>query len=292
MREVTCAVLAATLAAGSVVRAEDRTATAIVEEMRRALGGHAALDAVQTMRGVGVAIRALGELRVTGAVEIVVALPGSYLRTDRLKVAGLTSEVVTGLNGDTFLQRASGPTGIRLDPAAALDPGVRAVVVAGAARGARHDLIRLLLAFLGNVPGAALTFTAAGRAEAPEWTADVLQVEGADGFATRLFVDTVTRRPLMVAWEAPDTPGAIRRLTTSYSAPRADAPKVGAADLLNQAQSFVEHRLYFSEYRRVDGLTWPHRLRRTAGAEPIEDITFERLSVNPRLEPRHFDPDR
>ena len=292
MREVTCAVLAAAIVASSVVRAEDHTAAAIVAEMRQALGGAEALDAVQTMRGHGVATRAFGELRVTGEVEIAFALPDRYLRTDRLKVAGVTSEVVTVLNGATFGQRATGPTGLRLDPAAGLEPGVRTVVAAGAARGARHDLARLLLVLLGTAPGAPLTFTTAGRAEAPDWTADVLQVEGADGFAIRLFVDSVTRRPLLLAWEAPDTSGAIRRITASYSAPDADSPKVTTADLLAQAQSFVEHRLYFSEFRRTDGLTWPHRLRRTAGGEPIEDIVFERLRINPRLEPHHFDPDR
>ena len=292
MREITCTALAAVLTAGSLVQAQEPSPATIVAEMRRALGGDTALDAVRTIRGSGVATRVLGELRVAGEVEILLAPPDRYRRTDRLKVAGVTSEVTTGLNGGTFLQRASGPNGVRTDPVAALDPGVRAVVAEGAARGARHDLIRLLLALVGTTRELSLSFTLSGTAEGPDWTADVLQVEGPDGFAARLLVDTRTRLPRLIAWDGPDTPGAIRRLTASYSSSNTGTPDTSAADLLNQAQAFVEHRLYLSDYRRFGALTWPHRFRRTAGSEPIEDISFERFWINPPVEAHDFDPDR
>jgi hypothetical protein len=229
---------------------------------------------------------------VAGEVEILLAPPDRYRRTDRLKVAGLTSEVTTGLNARTFVQRASGANGVRVDPVAALDPGVRAVVAEGAARGARHDLMRLLLVLVGDPPGGSLSFRLGGTAEAPDWRADVLHVEGPDGFAARLFVDTRTRLARLIAWDGPDTPGAIRRLTASYRSSNTRPPEASVADLLNQAQSVVEHRLYLSDYRRAGPLTWPHRLRRTAGSDPIEDITFERFWINPPLEAHDFDPDR
>jgi hypothetical protein len=291
MRTFTWTVLAVGLISTAPARGQEGAGRPIMADVRHALGGDSALNAVQALRGVGTATRAFGDLRIAGEVEVLLALPDRYLRTDRLLVGGLASEVVSGFRGEAFIQRASGPDGLRVDPGAALDPAMRAVVAAGAARGARHDLVRLLLGFFGSARGLLpLTFTHVGTAEAPDGTADVLQVDGSEGFAVRLFVDATTRHALMLAWHAPDVSGAFRRLTR-MSADRS-TERVDAAGLLAQAQSPVEHRMYFSDYRRVGRLTWPHRVRRSAAGEPREELVFERFWINPALDPRVFEPER
>ena len=52
----------------------------------------------------------------------------------------------------------------------------------------------------------------------------------------------------------------------------------------------VENRLYFADYRDVDGMQFPFRLRRAVGAETIEETTFDRFRVNAKIDPRRFEP--
>jgi hypothetical protein len=51
----------------------------------------------------------------------------------------------------------------------------------------------------------------------------------------------------------------------------------------------VEHRLYFADYREVDGLKLPFRLRRAIGTETTEETTFDRFRVNAKVDPRKFE---
>jgi len=51
----------------------------------------------------------------------------------------------------------------------------------------------------------------------------------------------------------------------------------------------VEQRLYFADYRDVDGLQLPFRIRRAAGTDTSEETTFDRFRVNARIDPRRFE---
>ena len=51
----------------------------------------------------------------------------------------------------------------------------------------------------------------------------------------------------------------------------------------------VEHRLYFADYRDVEGLKFPFRLRRAIGTETTEETTFDRVRVNTKIDPRKFE---
>ena len=50
-----------------------------------------------------------------------------------------------------------------------------------------------------------------------------------------------------------------------------------------------ELRLYFADYRDVDGLQLPFRLRRATGTETTEETTFDRYRLNVKIDPRRFD---
>ena len=43
----------------------------------------------------------------------------------------------------------------------------------------------------------------------------------------------------------------------------------------------VENRLYFADYREIDGLQFPFRLRRAVGPDTVEETTFDRFKINP-----------
>jgi hypothetical protein len=52
----------------------------------------------------------------------------------------------------------------------------------------------------------------------------------------------------------------------------------------------IEQRLYFADYRDVDGLKLPFRLRRAIGAETTEETTFDRFRINAKLDQKKFEP--
>jgi hypothetical protein len=176
----------------------------------------------------------------------------------------------------------------------------------------KQDYARLALGLFANSPAYPLTYSYAAVAEAPQGRADVLDVKGEGNFTARLFVHSETRLPIMVTWTTPPAnvivtvpgqpppstvaPGAV--VVAGPPAPPKDAPKeemdkyskeVLAIRAKAQATP-VENRLYFADYRDVDGLKLPFRLRRAIGAETTEETTFDRFRVNAKIDPRKFEP--
>ena len=135
----------------------------------------------------------------------------------------------------------------------------------------RQDFARLMLGlFATSFAGYPLTFTYVGQAEAPQGKADVLDAKGAQNVTMRLFVDRSTHLPIMITWQAPAPP------------PRGGQPAAPAAS--------QESRLFFADYRDVDGIKWPFRLRRAQGADTVEETIFDRFKVNAKIDARKFQP--
>jgi hypothetical protein len=175
----------------------------------------------------------------------------------------------------------------------------------------KQDFARLALGLFATSPAYPLTFSYAAIAEAPQGRADVLDIKGEGTFALRYFVNNETKLPVMVTWTTPPTnvvvtvpgqpppktvaPGAV--VVAGPPAPAAGAPKEEmdkyTKDVLairTKAQATpVEHRLYFADYRDVDGLRLPFRLRRAIGSETTEETTFDRFRLNAKIDPRKFE---
>src|SRR5204863_5012917 len=65
----------------------------------------------------------------------------------------------------------------------------------------KQDFVKLTLGmFATSFSSAPLTFSLGGKAEAPQGTADVIDVKGANGFALQLFINSQTHLPIMVSW--------------------------------------------------------------------------------------------
>jgi len=222
---------------------------------------------------------------------------------------------------------AAPPAGAAGPPPGAMPPAGMPPGAAGARPGGRgpamdprrarlnalkQDYARLALGLFAASGAYPLRFSWAAMAEAPQGRADVLDVKGEDNFALRYFIHSETRLPIMVTWNTPPTnvivtvpgqpppstvaPGAV--VVTGPPAPAKDAPKeemdkytkeVLALRTKAQATS-VEHRLYFADYRDVDGLKLPFRLRRAIGTETTEETTFDRFRVNTKIDQRKFEP--
>ncbi len=127
-----------------------------------------------------------------------------------------------------------------------------------------------------------MTFTYAAEAEAPQGKADVIDAKGPANFAARLFVHAETHLPIMISWQAPAGPPGRGGPPPRGAPAPAGAPAPGAPPA-------VEQRMFFAEYREVDGLRFPFRIRRAAGADTTEETTFDRFRVNAKIDPRRFD---
>jgi hypothetical protein len=306
-------------------------AAQILADARKAIGGDA-LAKLQTLTATGRMQRVRGNNLVPIEFEIAIAFPDKYVRKDEVPAeeSGPTS---TGFAGDEIIQigAVAGPGG-RPGGAGGGRPGGPAPAGGGApGRGpagpptpeqtaaqnrqrviaARQEFTRMSLGmFLNSLPVYPLTFAFAAQAEAPQGTADVLDVTGEGGFTARLLINHDTHLPIMVSWQAPPTsvilttpgqpppanvpPGAV--LVPGPAAPAAsatqeekDAYTKTTNDLRRAAQARpVEQRLYFADYRNVDGVQLPFRLRRAIGTDTTEETTFDRFRLNTRIDPKKF----
>ena len=178
-----------------------------------------------------------------------------------------------------------GPAGPAADPKQAQEMMRQAV---------RSDFSRLLMGWLLTTPSSfPVEFSFAGEAESPEGKADVLEVKGPNGFAARLFLDQKTHHPLMLTYN-----GKKPRVMTRRMAPGAPkSPSGNPEDIEKQKkemedeianQPAVEFRIYLSDYREVDGVSFPHKLTRAVEDEVNEELEIKNVKINPQLKPEKF----
>jgi hypothetical protein len=233
----------------------------VLAAVREALGGEKRLSGVKTFVATGRTRQVQGNNLVPIEFEISCELPDKCIRRDEIP-ARESGPTTIGFSGNELIQvptpaappAGRGPSGGGPPSAAGVAPGRLATT--------KQDFAKLWLGmFAASVTTFPVTFTYAGVAEAPQGQADVLEVKGPDNFSARLFVFRETHLPVMLTWEGPGR--------------GASAP--------------VENRLYYADYRDVDGMKLPFRLRRAVGAETLEETTFDRFRINARIDPRRFE---
>jgi hypothetical protein len=177
----------------------------------------------------------------------------------------------------------------------------------------KQDFARLTLGmFATSFSSYPLSFSHVGQAEAPEGKADVLEVKGAGNFTARLFIDSKTHLPLMLSWTTPpnlvpvvagqkppaNLPPGSTTFETPMPPPQSATPeekKQFESDALAARKKAMastrptEIRIYYADYRDVDGLKLPFRIRRAIGATTVEETVFDRYRINARIDPRKFE---
>jgi hypothetical protein len=227
------------------------------------------------MRGEGRSTRAIGPLRVSARVELLLDRSGRYLRTDSIRFGSTSAQTVTGFDGTRFIQSSSVPVA-----APAVTPAP-AEFGAAAAAGLRQELTLFLIGFFGTAfDGRAMTATSVGVAESPEGRADVVRLNLPNAAEAMLFVDATTRLPLMLSWQGGDPMRAIAAPTS---------PAEGAASAAGPPGT-AEHRFHFGDYRRVGDVRWPFIVRHSVDGRTIEELRFERFVLNPAINGDEFRP--
>jgi hypothetical protein len=263
------------------VQTPEERAAKVLSDARAALGGDEKLSSVKSLTTTGRTRRVQGENLVPIEFEILVELPGKYLRRDEIP-AQESDPTTTGFNGGELIQIPAPEPPAARPGMPAPPPGAFENMLKTRALTARQDFARLMLGmFATSFEAYPLTFTYIGQAEAPQGKAHVLEGTADANFKLRLFVHTETHLPIMVSWTAPTRP-----MPTGRGAPGAPSSPGAAAPPVSTPP---EHRLYFADYRDVDGIKLPFRLRRGTGANTTEETTFDRFRINAKIDPRRFE---
>ncbi len=261
--------------------AQARTADGVIAAARTALGGEAKISGVKTFIATGRTRQVRGDNLVPIEFEIQAELPDKYSRRDEFPAQD-AGPVTAGFVADdlVLIPRPVPPPprpGMPAPPAGAMEAQLRARLMQG-----KQDFARLLLGmFAGTTTAFPVTYSYVGQAEAPQGKADVIDVKGPANFTARLFIGD-NGLPIMLTWTAPAGP------MMRPGGPGAPAAPVAPASPASPAVP-IEQRLYFADYRDVDGLKLPFRIRRAAGSDTTEETTFDRYRINAKVDPRRFD---
>jgi hypothetical protein len=289
-----------TMAAATQQPSADKAAK-VLADARAALGGDQKIAAVKSFMTTGRTRRVQGDNLVPIEFEIAVELPDKYVRKDEIP-AQESDPATSGFNGDALVQLPP-PTQPEPRPGMpAPPPGQFEAMLKTRVVNVKQDFARLMLGmFASSYSAYPLTFTYVGQAEAPQGKADVLEATGPANFKIRFFVAGDTHLPIMVSWVPPARPTAPGRgpmmpppgvavpSTPAPGTPERGAPAPGTPAPGTPPSAPKESRLYFAEYREVDGLQLPFRLKRALGTDTTEETTFDRFRINPKIDPKKFE---
>lgn len=278
----------------SAARAQD--AARVLADMRQALGGDAALSAVQAFSVDGTETRTIADHTASASVEFSCALPDRCIKVRHITDPfGETIEIY-GFNGDAHIRRRASALPYPPDPFANDTPDQKAARARRAVLASKHEFARLVIPMLGIAafdPGDA---SYAGQETLDGKRVDVLLLRSPDGYETRLFVDAATHLPLMVSWiglpeivfsttstEVVRQGQVVRSTPMTPPLPSGD-PTAGVAK--------VERRLSFGEYHAQGGVNWPRRFKESAGGRVVLDTSLNKFKINPKIDPKRFDPSR
>ena len=275
------------------VIAQDAAAKAqqLIAQARAALGG----DKLKSLSVTGNYRRTFGQMEMAGEVSYDLLLPDKMMKTETMNPApSLEITRVETLNGDDVWedqQQRGGGGGMMIFRRGPGGPGVDPQKAQDMMRqGVRSDFARLLIGWLLTTPSSfPVEFSFAGEAESPDGKADVLEAKGPGGFAARLFLDQKTHFPLMLTYN-----GKKPRIMTQTAAPGAPRnpeemeKRMKEMEAEAAKQPDVEYRIYLSDYREVNGVSFPHKLAGSIENEVNEELEIKTVKINPQFKPEKF----
>jgi hypothetical protein len=316
-------ILAAGLTGPGTVQAQPKDAASVLAAARQALGGEKKLAAVKSFTASGRTRQVRGENLVPIEFEIFVELPDKYLRKDEIP-AQESGPTASGFAGDELLQDPL-PAAPLPDPArkarvvtlkqdfARLALGMFAgsypaypltftyVGQAEApqgkadvldAKGPDNFTLRYFINSDTHLPIMISWQAPAGRgsgpAGMPQRGAGPPSAPGPPAPPRPPAAPTGTPDATPPPGPPPSAPGPPRPAAPLPTPPEGRGMPPGGASGAPSAPR-PEFRVYFADYRDVDGLQLPFRLRRATGADTTEETTFDRYRLNAKIDPKKFE---
>lgn len=295
----TMALVAAVACAGQALVAQQlRRVEDVLAETRKALGG-GSNAAIASLAVDATVQRNVGEMQLSSNTELLMELPDKYVRSELISGPMGGGGSTTGFNGDKAIRsggsagsggmvviRMGGPGGAASPSAPKLSPEEQGKADRAMIRSSQQEVSRMMLGWFATThPSINAEYAYAGEAESPDGRAYVVDVKSADGFAARLFVDETTHLPLMVTYTAPQ-PRMIRQVAGPDRSP--EEIKKEIEKLQSQPAALADYTLYFEDWGRMDGIRFPHRMRRAFNGTTSEEWTINRVKVNPKIDAKKF----
>lgn len=300
------------MATGAMLFAQGGDAAKVMADMRTALGGDK-VAAVKALSASGSAMRSQGETSTGGEYELFAEFPDKFY-TRRVAASTPMGNVIlkSGFNGDGLIldtEQPASPGGGMVMRFGGPGAGPNATPEQQAADrkrqidSAKQEFARMSLAMIGgSLPSFPLEFSYGGTAEAPDGKADIITVKGPADFAGKLFVDQKSHLPLMFSWMAKEplvmTVGGNGRggggMVQMSASSQADVEKM-MKDLEERRKvaeanlKTVEYRVYYGDFKRVDGVTLPHKFQQSVNGAASSEITIDKYKINPRIDAKAFE---
>lgn len=322
MRKVMNGLVVAILAVPALVIGQAGDVNKVLTDMKAALGGADKVAAVKTLTAEGRTLRTTAAGTTSeNEFELAMELPDKYMiRSVLANMGNMSVYRNAGFNGDGLINlidqppslggggggmqvRMIGPGGAGVGgPGAAPTPEQKAQTDRAMVLNNKREFARLTLGMFGTSYAAfPVEFTYAGEAEAADGKAHVIDVKGQEDFTARLFVDAKTNLPLMLSWMAPEPLAPMTITRGGGPGGQAGPPPTEeemkkmmdeAAARRKEAEAnrkMVEYRVYYSNFRAVGGLKLPHTMQRSVAGKPTEEMTFDSIKVNPKIDSRKFE---
>jgi hypothetical protein len=326
MRKLMNAVVVALVAGPALVLGQAGDVNKVLADMRAALGGADRVAAVKALSAVGKTARTNAQGATTeGDLELAMELPDKYVtRSVVVNMGTMSVYRNAGFNGNGVINEVENPPNlsggggmimIRTAGEVALGqqptPEQKAANDQRLLMASKKDFARMTVGMFGSSYEAfPLEFSYAGQADSPDGKAHVITVKGADNFDAKLFVDTKTSLPLMLTWSDKEPmqmiqninrgggPGGGQTMTMGGGGatfrggqpPTEEEIKKMQADMAAReaARKVVEYRIYYSNFKAVNGVLLPHTLQRSIDGKPTEETTFEQIKINPKIDKQKF----
>ena len=326
MRKLLAFCLCATFVAGDVATdylqasaaatARDERAEAVLRQAREAIGGEAAINAVQN-------------LLINGAVNHKMILPGGEEHTAQgnlemaLDLSGkINKRIQIGVNAPGAQHEANKTVIVKRADVLVDRNRENSSVERFEKRlpgGNADELSRLVFGFLLKTsPSLNAVYNYLGESSVDGTTAEIVEARSENGFAVKIFIDKQSHLPLMMSYRAvaPHQFVIIRKAGEPAPNPniekdvvilRGDVQPADKAAGDRQTKIFIrkkdadgnvaeivkpgattervpleeaEFQLRFSDYRSVDGLMLPHKIVQTVNGREGESITINNFQIN------------
>jgi len=287
--------VAAAIALG--IPATQPDAARVLADMRQALGGDAAIAAVQAFSVSGTESHNFGGRVTSARIEWTAVLPDSFVRVSRTSTPRHSDVTASGFRGDARIQRRESDMPPPPDLFPNDTPVQRAARDARRVRTLKHEFSRLAIALIGIPAVDPLDASYEAQQSVDGRLCDVLRLRGSDGYTATLAVDSSTHLPVMVSWM-----GVVTVLSSSVvtvASPRGQLPATmpvppsppsfPAGDPSANG-ALVEYQLFFEDFKLANGLNWPHRFVEKTGGRVWTTTHVGKFKLNPKIDQKLFDP--
>lgn len=211
---------------------------------REALGGARSANVAKLVIDAECQMLGGGRVLSIDPLNIEIAPPKRFIRRqDRQSPPAFERQ---GFDGDTYINEAKSrdpnmTVGFRTPTEAERQTRLRSY-----RERATAYLVASMLSERSPIP---MQYQPRGRAKSPDGEADILEARSADGFVVTVFLDLETHRPLMAEY----------------------------SESLGNRLSMAT--LYLSDYRKAQGVWFPHEWRISRGGTPIEMWRVSRVQL-------------